>query len=181
MSAERNLRVGQKVEISGKGVRGEIAYIGMTTFAVGKWVGVVFDEAVGKNNGTIKGTAYFTVSKSKYSLFSALSAKNHSSHLYGFFAQCPENHGMFVRVSQVVPLDDAGNPMETSQEERQLPRSRLSRSVSPGFGSIWWRVAPGFVKRCGNCPLAVSRVRDVLCFMFAAPLITQTYAALYFF
>lgn len=68
MSNEKNLRVGQKVEISGKGVRGEIAYIGMTTFALGKWVGVVFDEPVGKNNGTIKGTAYFTVCASNKSM-----------------------------------------------------------------------------------------------------------------
>lgn len=36
---------------------------------------------------------------------------------------------MFVRPTQVVLLDEAGNPMETSLEERQLPRSRLSRSV----------------------------------------------------
>lgn len=60
-NTEKNLRVGLKVGISGKDVRGEIAYVGMTTFAVGKWVGVVFDEPVGKNNGTIKGTSYFTV------------------------------------------------------------------------------------------------------------------------
>lgn len=57
----KNLRIGQKVEVSGKNVHGTIAYVGMTTFAVGKWVGVVFDEPVGKNNGSLKGTVYFTV------------------------------------------------------------------------------------------------------------------------
>lgn len=30
--------------------------------SVGRWVGVVLDEPKGKNNGTIKGTKYFTVS-----------------------------------------------------------------------------------------------------------------------
>lgn len=59
--AEKTLKIGQRVEISNKNVRGVIAYVGMTTFAVGKWVGVVLDEPAGKNNGTIKGTAYFTV------------------------------------------------------------------------------------------------------------------------
>lgn len=59
--SEKNMKIGQRVEVAGKGVRGKIAYIGMTTFSVGKWVGVILDEPKGKNNGSIKGTAYFTV------------------------------------------------------------------------------------------------------------------------
>lgn len=59
--SEKQLRVGQKVEVIGKNVRGEVAYIGMTSFAAGKWVGVILTEPKGRNNGTIKGTAYFTV------------------------------------------------------------------------------------------------------------------------
>lgn len=34
--SDKNQKVGQRVEISGKGVQGIISYIGMTTFAVGK-------------------------------------------------------------------------------------------------------------------------------------------------
>jgi dynactin 1 len=60
--SEKNLKLGQKVEIIGKDCRGLVAYIGMTSFAVGKWVGVVLDEPKGKNNGTIKGNTYFNVS-----------------------------------------------------------------------------------------------------------------------
>lgn len=60
--AEPKLRKGQKVEIAGKGIRGEIAFIGMTAFAPGKWAGVILDEPKGKNNGTVTGTAYFSVS-----------------------------------------------------------------------------------------------------------------------
>lgn len=59
--SEPRLRVGQRVELVGKNIRGEVAYIGMTTFAAGKWVGVVLSEPKGKNNGTIQGTSYFTV------------------------------------------------------------------------------------------------------------------------
>lgn len=29
--SEKNLKVGQKVEIAGKGIRGSVAYIGMTS------------------------------------------------------------------------------------------------------------------------------------------------------
>lgn len=59
--SEKSLKVGQRVEVTGKDVRGQIAYVGMTSFAAGKWIGVILDEPKGKNNGTIKGTTYFTV------------------------------------------------------------------------------------------------------------------------
>ena len=62
------------VEVIGKGQRGTVAYVGATLFASGKWVGVILDEAKGKNDGTVQGKRYFT---------------------------CEENHGIFVRQSQV--------------------------------------------------------------------------------
>ena len=40
----------------------------------GKWIGVVLDEAKGKNDGTVQGKKYFS---------------------------CEDNHGIFVRQSQV--------------------------------------------------------------------------------
>ncbi|XP_065076699.1 dynactin subunit 1 isoform X3 [Ochlerotatus camptorhynchus] len=100
---DRLLRIGQRIEVSGKDVRGSIAYIGMTSFAVGKWVGVILNEPKGKNNGSIKGQTYFS---------------------------CEENYGMFVRPTQLVFLDDAGNPIEGAdlQIPEEKPRSRLSSS-----------------------------------------------------
>uniref|UniRef100_A0A493TLD0 Dynactin subunit 1 n=1 Tax=Anas platyrhynchos platyrhynchos TaxID=8840 RepID=A0A493TLD0_ANAPP len=68
------LKVGSRVEVIGKGHRGTVAYVGATLFATGKWVGVILDEAKGKNDGTVQGRKYFT---------------------------CEENHGIFVRQSQV--------------------------------------------------------------------------------
>lgn len=62
------------MEVIGKGQRGTVAYIGATLFATGKWVGVILNEAKGKNDGTVQGKRYFT---------------------------CEENHGIFVRQSQV--------------------------------------------------------------------------------
>ncbi|XP_058118563.1 dynactin subunit 1 [Anopheles ziemanni] len=99
--AEKYLKIGQRVDLSGKDVRGTIAYVGMTSFAVGKWVGVILDEAKGKNNGSIKGHQYFS---------------------------CEENYGMFVRPTQLVFIDDAGNPLEDAQTPEEKPRSRLSSS-----------------------------------------------------
>ncbi|MGH0137008.1 UNVERIFIED_CONTAM: hypothetical protein FKN15_061972 [Acipenser sinensis] len=67
------IKVGSRVEVIGKGYRGTVAYIGATLFATGKWVGVILDDAKGKNDGTVQGKRYFT---------------------------CEENHGIFVRQSQ---------------------------------------------------------------------------------
>uniref|UniRef100_A0A182JQ22 Dynactin subunit 1 n=1 Tax=Anopheles christyi TaxID=43041 RepID=A0A182JQ22_9DIPT len=101
--AEKYLKIGQRVELTGKDVRGTIAYVGMTAFAVGKWVGVILDDAKGKNNGSIKGQQYFS---------------------------CEENYGMFVRPTQVVFIDEAGNPIEDAQTPDEKPRSRLSSAGS---------------------------------------------------
>lgn len=58
----KTFKVGQRVEVTGKDVKGVIAYIGVTEFAPGSWIGLVLDDAKGKNNGTIQGTSYFSVS-----------------------------------------------------------------------------------------------------------------------
>jgi dynactin 1 len=54
--------------------RGVVRFSGTTSFAAGKWIGIELNEQNGKNDGTIKGVAYFT---------------------------CKPNHGVFVRPSQV--------------------------------------------------------------------------------
>ncbi|XP_062491532.1 dynactin subunit 1 isoform X1 [Pezoporus occidentalis] len=85
MSAEgssRPLKVGSRVEVIGKGHRGTVAYVGATLFATGKWVGVILDEAKGKNDGTVQGRRYFT---------------------------CDENHGIFVRQSQIQVFEDGAD------------------------------------------------------------------------
>ncbi|XP_035714495.1 dynactin subunit 1 isoform X3 [Folsomia candida] len=74
--------VGSRVEIVGRdGAQGTVAFVGSTTFASGKWVGVALDEAKGKNDGSVNGTAYF---------------------------DCPPNHGIFVRMAQITLVGDEG-------------------------------------------------------------------------
>ncbi|XP_077157497.1 dynactin subunit 1 isoform X2 [Paroedura picta] len=104
MSAEasgRPLKVGSRVEVIGKGYRGTVAYVGATLFATGKWVGVILDEAKGKNDGTVQGRKYFT---------------------------CEENHGIFVRQSQIQVFDDGADT--TSPETPESSSAKVPKRDS---------------------------------------------------
>ena len=48
-------KTGMRVEVVGKGLVGTVVYVGATgatMFASGKWIGVIWDELKGKNDGT---------------------------------------------------------------------------------------------------------------------------------
>jgi hypothetical protein len=53
-------KIGDRVWVSGT-KPGVIAFIGETQFAPGDWAGVVLDEPVGKNDGSVMGVRYFQV------------------------------------------------------------------------------------------------------------------------
>ena len=58
--AEKPVHVGQRVVGTNNVDKpGTVAYVGVTEFAPGKWVGVIWDEPIGKNNGTVQGKSYF--------------------------------------------------------------------------------------------------------------------------
>ncbi|OWK06372.1 hypothetical protein Celaphus_00011895 [Cervus elaphus hippelaphus] len=82
-------------EVIGKGA---VAYVGATLFATGKWVGVILDEAKGKNDGTVQGRKYFT---------------------------CDEGHGIFVRQSQIQVFEDGADT--TSPETPDSSASKVLR------------------------------------------------------
>ncbi|XP_027130439.1 dynactin subunit 1 isoform X8 [Larimichthys crocea] len=100
----RPVKVGSLVEVIGKGQRGTVAYIGNTLFASGKWVGVILDEAKGKNDGTVQGKRYFT---------------------------CEENHGIFVRQSQIQLVDDGADTTSPETPEPgtgKVPRREIQET-----------------------------------------------------
>ena len=97
-----SVRVGTRVQIKDKDLRGTVAYVGLTEFAAGKWIGVALDEAKGKNNGSVQGKAYF---------------------------QCDDKHGMFVRQTQILTLDEEGGAA-TPRDAIQYIDIFLSQNLS---------------------------------------------------
>ncbi|KRY40529.1 CAP-Gly domain-containing linker protein 1 [Trichinella spiralis] len=88
--------VGDRCYVGGT-VPGRIAFVGDTRFAPGEWAGVVLDEPVGKNNGSVAGVMYF---------------------------QCAPNYGLFCRLSKlskqpvVIQQPDAASAFhDESQQE----------------------------------------------------------------
>uniref|UniRef100_H2XNK3 CAP-Gly domain-containing protein n=1 Tax=Ciona intestinalis TaxID=7719 RepID=H2XNK3_CIOIN len=82
-NAASNFIIGDKVILSGSKV-GRIQFLGETEFAPGQWAGIVLEDAVGKNNGSVAGVQYF---------------------------QCEPMHGVFARPSKLVRANNetAGN------------------------------------------------------------------------
>lgn len=106
--SEVNLSVGQRVEVTGKQVCGTIAFVGTTSFASGKWIGVILDEPKGKNNGTVQDISYF---------------------------ECPDLHGIFLRQTQLSVLDESGNDAEGnvvsgSTDQKISPSSATVKKIT---------------------------------------------------
>ncbi|XP_028320439.1 tubulin-folding cofactor B [Gouania willdenowi] len=58
-----------KVQVNGQPIKlGTVMYVGTTDFKPGYWVGVKYDEPLGKNNGTVDGRQYFEC-ENKYGAF----------------------------------------------------------------------------------------------------------------
>ncbi|XP_045785814.1 restin homolog isoform X4 [Maniola jurtina] len=107
--------IGERVWVGGTKA-GQIAYIGETQFAPGDWAGIVLDDPIGKNDGSVAGFRYF---------------------------QCPEKRGVFSRLTRLTrepiishaphdasPISDAGSVFERPPSGSARPRRTLSPNGS---------------------------------------------------
>ncbi|KAM4050273.1 uncharacterized protein ACNLHF_015065 isoform 2-T2 [Anomaloglossus baeobatrachus] len=97
-----DFRVGEHVWVNGN-KPGFIQFLGETQFAPGQWAGIVLDEAIGKNDGSVAGVRYF---------------------------QCEALRGIFTRPSKLSrkPLEDETNGTQTSSRATS-PTSMSSSNV----------------------------------------------------
>jgi dynactin 1 len=75
---ETSVAVGNRVSTTNG--PGTVRFVGPTSFATGKWVGIELDGPQGKHNGRVQGKAYFS---------------------------CRDGYGIFVRPVAVKLLDEA--------------------------------------------------------------------------
>ncbi|PWN93959.1 hypothetical protein FA10DRAFT_224706 [Acaromyces ingoldii] len=59
-----NAQPGARCQVIEGERRGTIRFVGPTAFAPGTWIGIEYDEPVGKNDGSIKGHRYFSAKPS---------------------------------------------------------------------------------------------------------------------
>ncbi|NXD07282.1 CLIP1 protein, partial [Nothocercus nigrocapillus] len=100
-----DFRVGERVWVNGN-KPGFIQFLGETQFAPGQWAGIVLDEPIGKNDGSVAGVRYF---------------------------QCEPLRGIFTRPSKLtrkVLTEDEANGTQTAQASRATsPTSTSAASV----------------------------------------------------
>ncbi|QRW00779.1 Dynein associated protein [Ceratobasidium sp. AG-Ba] len=89
--------------------RGVVRFVGTTSFAPGKWVGIELNAPNGKNDGSVKDVAYFS---------------------------CAPNHGVFVRPSQVKIISQpTSRPSSRAARGPPTPARQSSGRSMPGRSS----------------------------------------------
>uniref|UniRef100_A0A7S1B106 CAP-Gly domain-containing protein n=1 Tax=Noctiluca scintillans TaxID=2966 RepID=A0A7S1B106_NOCSC len=89
-----SLSLGDRVMVGLLKTGGSIRYIGTTDFSTGRWVGVELDEAIGKNDGSVKGVSYF---------------------------RCPQQRGIFVRAAALKKGVDGVQVPVSSNQTQSVP------------------------------------------------------------
>lgn len=88
--AEENFQIGERVWVNGN-KPGYIQFLGETQFAPGQWAGIVLDEPIGKNDGSVAGVRYF---------------------------QCEALRGIFTRPSKLSRTEGEANGTQTAPPSR---------------------------------------------------------------
>ncbi|XP_053225951.1 CAP-Gly domain-containing linker protein 1 isoform X10 [Podarcis raffonei] len=100
-----DFRIGERVWVNGN-KPGFIQFLGETQFAPGQWAGIVLDEPIGKNDGSVAGVRYF---------------------------QCEPLRGIFTRPSKltrkVVTEDEANGTQASSASRATSPTSVSAASL----------------------------------------------------
>lgn len=114
--AAESFQVGERVWVNGN-KPGFVQFLGETQFAPGQWAGIVLDEPIGKNDGSVAGVRYF---------------------------QCEPLRGIFTRPSKLSRTEGEANGAQTAPPSRAAsptsaatttPASTASPAPVPATGS----------------------------------------------
>ena len=89
-SAVENFEIGERVWVNGN-KPGTLQFLGEAQFAPGQWAGIVLDEPIGKNDGSVAGVRYF---------------------------QCEALRGIFTRPSKLSRTEGEANGTQTAPPSR---------------------------------------------------------------
>ncbi|XP_027052096.1 CAP-Gly domain-containing linker protein 1-like [Pocillopora damicornis] len=93
-------KLGDRVLV-GNSNPGSIAFIGQTKFAKGDWAGVVLDECVGKNNGSVQGVRYF---------------------------ECDAGHGIFTKLEKLTKINQIDG-RRTSSSDVKVEKKKANLEI----------------------------------------------------
>lgn len=102
-----SFQVGERVWVNGN-KPGYVQFLGETQFAPGQWAGIVLDEPIGKNDGSVAGVRYF---------------------------QCEALRGIFTRPSKLSRTEGEANGTQTAPPSRAAsPTPSVSSVASHTLG-----------------------------------------------
>ncbi|TFJ80140.1 hypothetical protein NSK_008697 [Nannochloropsis salina CCMP1776] len=93
--AQHEYAIGDRVRLVKEALEGTVQFTGTTSFASGKWIGIVLDDGRGKNDGSVDDHRYF---------------------------KCAPLHGIFVRETQVTHASSAPSLEGTNAPRTRLGR-----------------------------------------------------------
>uniref|UniRef100_U3K393 CAP-Gly domain-containing protein n=1 Tax=Ficedula albicollis TaxID=59894 RepID=U3K393_FICAL len=143
-----DFRVGERVWVNGN-KPGFIQFLGETQFAPGQWAGIVLDEPIGKNDGSVAGVRYFQCEPLRgiFTRPSKLTRKvvtedeaNGTQAAHASRATSPTSTSAASVVSSTAALPPSGIPQKTplAAKEHATPSqiSNLSKTASESISNL---------------------------------------------
>uniref|UniRef100_A0A2S2P9Q3 Restin n=1 Tax=Schizaphis graminum TaxID=13262 RepID=A0A2S2P9Q3_SCHGA len=151
--------IGNRIWVGGT-KPGQIAYIGETNFGNGDWAGIVLDEPIGKNDGSVSGTRYFQCEPKKgifarlTNLTSAPLSSVEDSMVQnsfaatkplGFSTPMPKRQGSTVTATKAAPKSISQTPIVKSSSDLKIgDRVIISSGQGSKLGVLRYRGATQF-------------------------------------
>ncbi|XP_027880718.1 CAP-Gly domain-containing linker protein 1 isoform X2 [Xiphophorus couchianus] len=130
-----DFKIGDRVWVNGS-KPGYVQFVGGTQFAPGQWAGIVLDESIGKNDGSVAGVRYF---------------------------QCEDGRGIFTRSSKLsrTPLPEKeANGGQASPVQAAHATSKATPAVAAPSAPVTGVKASCVLNRTVNSTESVSNLSD---------------------